>query len=83
MERCIKNPNKGMHADPKSLAAFGPGDARRSRRLRRRECRVERNLTICSRRKRREQIVRAETALCAAPPPLLEENGELIDNSLA
>ena len=22
-------PNKGMHADPKSLAAFGPGDARR------------------------------------------------------
>ena len=22
-------PNKGIHSDPKSLAAFGPGDARR------------------------------------------------------
>ena len=22
--------NKGIHADPKSLAAFGPGDAQRS-----------------------------------------------------
>ena len=70
-------PNYGFDSD-----ALQRRSILRSRRLRRREWRVERNLTICSRRKRREQIVRAETALCAAPPPLLEENGELIDSRL-
>ncbi len=25
----IERPNKGIHADPKSRVAFGPGDARR------------------------------------------------------
>ena len=74
------SPNNRFESDVKRLAPFHVAQAERSRRLRRRECRVERNLTICSRRKRREQIVRAETAPCAAPPLLLEENGELIDN---
>jgi len=40
------------------------------------------NLPICSRRKRREQIVRAEIPLRGTPPPLLKENGELIGNPL-
>jgi len=62
------------------LCSIRSSQAGRSRRLRRRECRVERNLTICSRRKRREQIVRAEIPLRGTAPPLLEENGELIDN---
>jgi hypothetical protein len=25
-----QTPNKGIHSDPKSLSAFGPGDAQRS-----------------------------------------------------